>query len=69
LTNGTRNKVQADGERGFFKQGRKKIGPVMLTDKITSRFKRGDIANLTLGRYEKVWMVLETGNVYPEGTM
>jgi hypothetical protein len=61
--------LEADGERGFFKQGRKKIGPVMLTDKITSRFKRGDIANLTLGRYEKVWMVLETGNVYPEGTM
>ena len=61
--------LEAENNNGFFKHGRKKIGPVLLTAKITSKFKRGDIANLTLGWYERVWMVLETGNVYPEGTM
>ncbi len=60
--------LEAEGERGYFQKERKKIGPVLLTTKIVSGFKRGDIANLTLGRFQKVWMVLETGNVYPEGT-
>ncbi len=61
--------LESDGDRGYFNHGREKLGPVMLTPKIVSRFKRGDIANLTLGRFENVWQVLETGNVYPEGTM
>jgi hypothetical protein len=60
--------LEGEGERGYFNQEQKKIGPVMLTPKIVSRFKRGDIANLTLGLFEKIWLVLETGNVYPEGT-
>ena len=61
--------LEGEKDRGYFKQGRKKIGPVMLTSKIISKFKPGDIANLTLGLFDQVWMVLETGNVYPEGTM
>ncbi len=61
--------VQSENERGFFKLGKKKLGPVLLTNEIASKLKSGDIANLTIGRYGKIWMVLETGNVYPEGTM
>jgi len=59
--------LEGVGERGYFQLERKKIGPVLLTTKIVSGFKRGDIANLTLGRFQKVWMVLETGNVYQKG--
>ena len=59
----------SEKDRGFFKFDRKRLGPVLLSEKIVSKFKRGDIANLTIGRYQDVWMVLETGNVYPEGSI
>jgi hypothetical protein len=61
--------VRADGDTGYFRADRKKIGPVLLTKAITSKFKAGDVANLTVGKFGDAWHVLETGNVYPEGTM
>jgi hypothetical protein len=46
-----------------------KIGPVQLSEDICGLLKEGDICNLTIGKYQKIWQVLETGNVYPKGTM
>jgi len=55
-------------ESAKFRFDRKILGPVMLTKGITELLRVGDVVNLTLGCYGKNWKVLETGNVYPEGT-
>lgn len=61
--------LRADGDKGYFRWDRKEIGPVLLTKAITAKLKPGDTANLTVGKFGDMWCVLETGNLYPEGTM
>ena len=68
IEEGYMNFLESKGDQGFFAFEKKRLGPVLLSEKIVSRLKRGDIVNLTIGRYQDTWMVLETGNVYPEGT-
>jgi len=43
-----------------------KIGPVSVSDEISSLCKEGWTISLTLGKTKKGWQILESGNVYPE---
>ncbi len=45
------------------------VGPVMLSKELVSALKTGDVMNVTVGRFGKKWKVLESGNVYAEGTI
>ena len=60
---------KVDNNMAVFRFQDKEIGPVMVSKAINELIQKGDIVNLVIGRYEKVWNVLETGNVYPKGTM
>ena len=43
-----------------------KIGPVRVSDEISSLCKEGWTLSLKLGKTKKGWQILESGNVYPE---
>jgi len=43
-----------------------KIGPVSVSDEISSLCKEGWTLSLKLGKTKKGWQILESGNVYPE---
>lgn len=45
----------------------KNIGPVMMSKELIECLRASDVLNVSLGRYGKVWRVLESGNVYAEG--
>lgn len=44
-------------------------GPVMLRRELVNLLQVGDVMNLAIGRFGKSWKVLESGNVYAEGTI
>jgi hypothetical protein len=44
-------------------------GPVILGSKLVKLLQVGDVINVVIGRYGKRWRVLESGNVYAEGTI
>ena len=44
-------------------------GPVMLSKELVKVLKIGDVINVSLGRYDKLWKVLESGNVYADDTI
>jgi hypothetical protein len=46
-----------------------KRGPVMLSKELVKVLKVGDTMNVSIGRYDKLWKVLESGNVYAEDTI
>lgn len=48
--------------------GRRTIGPVILGKELVTILRIGDVMNVTVGKYGESWKVLESGNVYPEGT-
>jgi hypothetical protein len=43
-----------------------KIGPVFVSDEISSLCKVGWMISLKLGKTRKGWEILESGNVYPK---
>lgn len=43
-----------------------KVGPVKLSKELVAVLNIGDIMNITVGRYGKSWVALESGNVYGE---
>lgn len=45
------------------------VGPVMLTRELVKLLKVGDVMNISVGRFGKKWKVLESGNIYAEGTV
>jgi hypothetical protein len=47
----------------------KERGPVMLGQGLVKLLKVGDVINVVIGRFGKSWKVLESGNVYAEGTI
>lgn len=42
------------------------IGPVIVSDKISSKCKNGWVICLVLGKTKKDWQMLNSGNVYPD---
>jgi len=46
-----------------------KRGPVMLSKALAKALKVGDVMNVCIGRYGKLWKVLESGNVYAEDSI
>ena len=57
------NSVYLENEEG------KERGPVMLSRDLVKLLKIGDVINVTIGRFGKSWKVMESGNVYAEGTI
>lgn len=47
----------------------KEVGPVLLTPSLVENLRVGDKVNLVVGRFKDNWRILESGNVYPEGTI
>ncbi len=45
------------------------FGPVMLSKELVKVLEIGDVLNVTIGKYGGSWNVLESGNVYAEGTI
>ncbi len=45
------------------------LGPVMLSKELVRVLKIGDVINVGIGRFGKKWKVLESGNVYSNGTL
>lgn len=45
------------------------IGPVMLSRELVKMLGVGDVTNVTVGRFGQKWTVLESGNIYAEGTI
>ncbi len=45
------------------------FGPVMLSKELLKVLEIGDVLNVTIGKYGGSWRVLESGNVYAEGTI
>ena len=41
----------------------------MLGQGLVKLLKVGDVINVVIGRFGKSWKVLESGNVYAEGTI
>ena len=46
-----------------------KRGPLILSKELVKVLKVGDTMNVSIGRYDKLWKVLESGNVYAEDTI
>ena len=36
----------------------------MISEEILPLLKKGDVVNLSIGKFGKIWKVLESGNVY-----
>ena len=45
------------------------IGPVMFGGKLPKVLKLGDVMAVEIGQYGKNWRVLDSGNIYAEGTI
>jgi len=45
------------------------VGPVMLSRELVKVLRLGDVMNVAVGRFGKRWTVLESGNVYADGTI
>ena len=45
------------------------FGPVILSKELVKVLEIGDVLNVTIGKYGGSWRVLESGNVYAEGTI
>lgn len=59
-----------EGCRGFFKtETGTDIGPVLLSQKLVNSLRRGDVINLSLGKFNHAWKVLEGGNIYSDGVI
>lgn len=57
--------VSFDGVNAFFKtEAGGEIGPVMMSLDLVHSLRKGDVLNMSLGKVEKSWRVLESGNVY-----
>lgn len=52
--------VDEDGEEN---------GPVFIGEKLAGKLREGDVINVTIGLLNDTWKVLESGNVYAEGTV
>ncbi len=46
-----------------------KVGPVLLTKELVELLRPGDVINVVIGKFGKVWKVLESGNVYADGVI
>jgi len=46
-----------------------KVGPVMLTKELVELLRPGDVINVVIGRFGRIWKVLESGNVYSGGVI
>jgi len=44
-------------------------GPLLIGSELAKLLNVGDVINVVIGRYGKRWRVLESGNVYAEGTI
>lgn len=61
---------QIEGGHGhFISESGTEIGPVILSRELTDTLKNGDVMNVALGRFQNIWRVLESGNVYTEGVI
>lgn len=62
--------VRVENDLGFLEtRDGDKIGPVMIGKELAKILKIGDVITVAIGRYGKFWRVLESGNVYGEGTV
>ncbi len=46
-----------------------KVGPVMLSKELVELLRPGDVINVVIGKFGKIWKVLESGNVYADGVI
>ncbi|RLB12125.1 MAG: hypothetical protein DRG39_02745 [Deltaproteobacteria bacterium] len=57
------NSAYLENEEGI------KVGPVMLTKELVDLLRPGDVINVVIGRFGRIWKVLESGNVYADGVI
>ncbi len=53
---------------GLSDENGKQVSPVHIGKELASQLREGDIVNVTVGLFSDTWSVLESGNVYAEGT-
>jgi len=46
-----------------------KRGPVMLSKELVELLRPGDVINVAIAKFGKIWKVMESGNVYAEGVI
>ncbi len=59
----TRDSAYLENEEGAKRE------PLLIGSELAKLLKVGDVINVVIGRYGKRWRVLESGNVYAEGTI
>ena len=70
LNEGYMKVIRLEKESAYLEdEGGKRIGPVILSRELVKVLKVGDVVNVAIGRFGKHWKVLESGNVYGEGTI
>ena len=57
------NSAYLENEEGM------KVGPLMLTKELVELLRPGDVINVVIGRFGRIWKVLESGNVYADGVV
>jgi len=57
------NSAYLENEEGI------KVGPVMLSKELVELLRPGDVINVVIGKFGKIWKVLESGNVYADGVI
>lgn len=62
--------VEARGCQGYFiSESGSEIGPVLLSEALVSTLRSGDVLNVSLGKINNSWKILQSGNVYSNGVI
>lgn len=62
--------IRLEQDRIYLKnEGGTKREPVLMSKDLVRLLRAGDVLNVAIGRYGRSWRVLESGNVYAEGTV